>query len=601
MIIEALADVALREGLDAALSFPTSKKHVALRLNKSGTFTVEFKEDSPVHLPWAFNRTSGGRPNLLFDSEKRLRNAPGKKNKKGEVKMGIAHRDLSAELHSRWASKCPKHPAAVAVLNFFKRDMPALDLPKEYKDSSLVFYLKGDSRPICEIPEVYDAIAATLQEEFELEDCVSHYEDASQCVTRPHGKVSFRGLANPQALLGFNNDVTQAAGFSQGNRMLHAGMTYNTMRAYVGGLSYLSLNHALPTVPTMGGTLTYLGWSKTRHRMEELLKSLLKGCPKDTDARDWVALVRANLDDDTELLEDETPFYLLSVLCSNRIAVRGFHSMTVAELTKRLIAYFDDFSAITAKGPQRRVITPFGLLAPLLTPGMKQPSHPLVLVEGFYDALFTGSPYPQAMLLKAIKSFEEFVVDSAVKSNSQYPSTTTQVTMNAFMRREKNHMSDTLPENTNPFFVLGQLFAVFEDRNFRAKDEADRNMTSAQYKSFSHTPGRVLAILVERSEPHVAKLQSRRRYTQAKREWTHFQTLNTILGSKDVPMKTTPQERVWVARGRQHERQFLYEERILLKKQAEEKEEKAVADKKAKAENREAKLERSKKTKKKVA
>jgi len=581
MIIEALIDVAGREGLSDTLSPPGHGNHLALRLTKKGEARVEVRKDSPVRLPWSFNRTSGVRPNLLTESLKRLT----------ETK----HREASAALHARWAAKCSSHPAAQAVTRFFESPMPKLDIPKSLWGAPVVFYYGDDDRPICELPELYEAIAETLREEFPTASHPSHYDDETECVLVPHGKVKPTGLRNPQALVGFDKNSMWAAGFEKKQRMLHAGMSYTAMRQYVGGLTWVLQHRELRTPPTRGETLSYYGWAKTRHRLEERLQLFLAGCPKDTKLQDWIDQLHEMFDRDKELLEDQTPFYLLSLLCSNKIAVRDFQVTTVAELTSHLITFLDDFSIETSKGTQWVAVTPYWVLSQTLPPGgkSKKAAFPVSLVEAFYNAMFVGTRYPPVLLRAALSTCAEAITASAIPSNPQFPPTITQATLNAFISRQENTMDSKLPQDDNPFFVLGRLFGLYETRNFWTKTREEVNGTTRRFKRFCRHPGRVLPSLRERTEVHILKLTSQKSPRFVEREADLHKRLEQLLQGAPIPDRASLSDQNWIGRGRHAERSYLIEERKRKKAElAAKKEAKKEAEKKSKIEEARKRLER---------
>lgn len=541
-VIESLIRVGERENIDMALHFGAKPEHLAYHLDKKED-KLEHREECLVRIPWPVNRSSNPKPNLLFDSPQYWF--------KTEAK-----RKLAKGLHERWAALCPKHKAVKAVTSFFDEEPQTLDIPKKLAKLDVVFYFKG--KPVCEIPELWDGIDKTLRGEHTYVTYPSRYDGRDQCVVDMHGKLAFSKLDNPQSLLSYNKDVTQCLHIAHEQRMLHAGMSYEVMRLYVGGAEWLRVHRRLsvPSIST-GGGLNYCGWTEEPHRIEKVVKVILRG-NKDMTREEWLLWVVEHLDNDHDLFVDKTRYNVLSLWCKARIAIRGFHVMTVAELAQRLVTYLNDFSYTRGEVHKRALVTPWSVLQQLQYGN--DPS--LSVVERFYDAIFLGAMYPRELLPAVLSRYAERV--SAEQSH-----VLADATIHAFMKRptEKiKNMQNVHPDTSNnPLFLIGRLFAVLEARNFDAKDKGDKRVTiTHHFKRAWDDPAKVFPWLLALSERHAEKLEKRKHRSYRGKVNELFAATTEALSRQSVPAwpgRTTPEQKMLFVQGREYQRKIEWDER----------------------------------------
>ncbi len=559
-ILESLLRVAEREGIDTALHFGSKAEHMALHLDRGAM--VEHREKCPIRIPWPVNRTGiKPKPNLLFDSAKYL------------IVEGD-HRNASGALHKLWASRFVlQHAAVDAVMKFFGEPPPILEIPKKQSKLDLIFYFKG--KPICEIDEFRDAIDHVLRSNHTFVDRPGRFDEDPQCVLDTHGKISFVGLDNPQALLGFNQNVTWS-GSTKATRMLQTGMSYASMRLHIGGLEWLRIHRSLRVPSTSGGKLHYLAWTDQPHRLEPILSTILRGWPKDTTSEEWRTWIVEHLDRDKDLFTDTTRFNALSLLCGARIAIRGFHVMTVAQLAQRLLAYLTDFSFCNqASGSMiRAVASPYQVLKQVV-PG---DNFPLSVVERFFDAIFLGSAYPRELLPAALNRYADRISEGE-------SSVMAEATINAFRNRprdgrviwreipESPQMRNTMDvhhsTSSHPFFLAGRIFGVMETRNYAAKDRADQCSITRQFKRAWANPGKVFPHLLELSEAHARKLETRKHRAYRLKISDLFTEMLAALSSRTPPTwpgRASSEDKMIFAHGREYQRQI--ERGEMLQRQA---------------------------------
>lgn len=537
MILEALMRIYEREGLDEALHFAAKHKHVAIHLTKTGKYRKEIREGHPVRTPWPHSRTSNVRPNLLSDSHKYFGGQNLKKWK------GLK------EYHDRLAANAGEHPAIKAIQAFFKKG------PYGWEEDTLnkvpldyVFYF--EKTPVCEIPELYEAIRKTLREEFTYSETPCRFDD-NPCILDPHMKVNLAGMSNAQALLGFNKNVTWN-GVQDADKMLMAGMSYEAMRAYTGGLEWLHGNRTLPRIHIKDGDqITLLGWTESEHRIESVLRDILRGCPKDTPLQEHRDRVQSALDDDQDLFGDTTRFNLLMLLTGKRAAVRGFHVMTVAELAQRLVAYLDDFSVERDEVRVRTMTPPYAVLA------AGEPHYKITprRVESLYNSIFLGDPYPRFLDQVSIQGYLREVTKASSKDRDLFP----EAALHAIARR---HTQDNTEDNMtkynkkHPSYLAGRLFGAMEIRNEAAKDKGDKVSITAKFRHASINQMTVVSNLMRLTGFHQEKLESRKRRTMDETFSEIFDELDQALEEtgEELPKRATQREQFYFTMGRQAER-----------------------------------------------
>lgn len=538
MNLETVMRVYDREGLDEALHFGCKPQHIAVHLTKTGKYHFEVKEGSRVRCPWPFSRTGQIRPNLLADSHKSL----GGKDKDG--KSDLKKWAASEEFHRKFAAKLPKHPAMKALVAFFEKGPYLWDKPK-YEGAALdyVFYYGGG--PICEIPELYEVIRDTLREEFHYSAAPSRFDD-DPCILDCHMKLFLKGMSNAQTLLSYEKSVTWN-GVSKKDRMLQAGLSYQGHRRLMGGLEWLHRNRALPfNSVSSGDNVVLLGWTETPHRIEQVVKDILQGCPKGTPLRDFRERIRQALDEDSALFEDETPYHFLMFGTGSRIAVRGSFELTVAEVAKRMVTFLDDFS-IERGGVSYRLMPPVYAIFGRMPKRCKLTTH---RVDSFYRALLLGTPYPE--FIQAIAK-EGILALAETKDQDSFP----EAAFHAFCRRnmQQNKEEYMSTDKDQPCYIAGRIFGAMEHRAAAARDKGD------QKNSITKSLGRVmknprsLVREAKRSEHHRAKLIKRKQHSWDTLLTPLFEELdNSIEKTGEVlPSVANSKQQMQFLRGRHHE------------------------------------------------
>lgn len=471
-------------GLDMVFSFPTKAKHVAVHLSKTGKPTLEIKEESPVRTPWGHNRTSGARPNLLHESYNYL-GGFGEGNSKKEP-----YWNASAEYHERFAEHVTgSHPALKALLGFFKKGPYDFseELGKEEQALSMVFYFDGV--PICELPELEDAIRATHRAEFTYSgEYLSDYDD-NPCILDSHFKVHFPGMGQSQSLLGANKKATWN-GVTSHDKMAPMAMSYEAMAHYAGGLAWLSKNCCMPYIRGKekdSPEINALVWVEGGpHRIIDIYKKVFRGCPEGTKIKEHAEQVQKLLDN--ELFTDETKANVLLLLTGTRIAVRGYHVMTVAQLAERLVAYLDNFSVSRGSKTIRTMVTPWQLCSLGKFPVTTK------CVEQLYRAIFLGGPYPEALRKWALAEY--------TKDNDNL---LTEGVLNAFKGSDMEHPK-------HPSFQAGRLFAAYEYCCDIARDKGDRKnaitaLLHKVHRNQSYLYSRPVVWIVEKHKEKIKALK----------------------------------------------------------------------------------------------
>jgi len=404
-----------------------------------------------------------------------------------------------------------------AVRTFLEAgDFSALQADPRWPDlaaggANVSFKLRGDRGLVCERPALAPAIAAAALDPAEegaaLPWCLVSGERTAPARLHPNIKGVFGGQSSGTSLVAFNLDAFESHGWEKGD---NAPVGQKAAMAYALALNWLLERRERPVTHHREGETTFVFWPEKDHAAIEALFCETLGEVVADPAADGRAMKRT-LDAVRQgfrpLVDDKTAFYVLALAPNAaRLAVRSWHPTTVGAVARRMQEHFD---ALAITGLEEHSFPPLWRLLGTLAPkgDIKRLSTTLRsrLADEVLAAILDGTPYPATLLARAVERcrVESSVTPlraaliKAVLSRRPSPSDP-QV-------RELTVSLD--PENINPGYRLGRLFAVLEGIQYAAQGKLAATIRDRYYGAAMTSPRAVFVQLDRLKVAHLKKLR----------------------------------------------------------------------------------------------
>lgn len=371
------------------------------------------------------------------------------------------------------------------------------------------FRLAGDpGHLVCERTDVVRAILGSAKHRDETDRSFCSVLGRSDEPARLHAAI--KGVWGAQSsganIVSFNLDAFESLGRKQG---ANAAIGTEAAFTYTTALNYL-LRKGSPQRMQIGEASTVF-WSATPTPLETDFAALF-GTPSPDDpdrgtqaVRNLYAAVKngvyvPDVDRDTE-------FYVLGLSPNAaRIAVRFWHRATVAELAPAIVQHLQDLEIDHPDYlPEHQSI--FTLLNATALLGRSENVAPSLAGEVFQSAL-TGQPYPAALLQAAVRRLR-------AERDVGYPrAAVIKACLNRSIRHghldaKELHVSLD-PDNTDPGYRLGRLFAALERIQATAQPGINATIRDRYYGAASSAPSSVFPVLLRLKNHHLAKLDNPR-------------------------------------------------------------------------------------------
>jgi CRISPR-associated protein Csd1 len=574
MILQALVEYYERKASDpdsalAPAGFEWKEIPFVLELASDGNLVqvVDTREPQGKRLiarrflvPQSVKKTSGVAANLLWETAEYVLGLDLKKKPERAKQQRDA---FIARIES--LSSAAKNDAGLKALLAFLGQPSILEqrFPERFAElvetnPVLSFRLAGEANLIAERPVVRDSINLEDDGSKDSSDtsgfCLVNGRDDE--IERLHSSI--KGVWGAQSsganIVSFNLDAFNSFGKVQGD---NAPVGKSASFAYTTALNHLLGRDSRQRIQI--GDASTVFWSRDKSQLESDLVALFGESGKDNpdEGSQAVANLYAAIKNGVYVDDQKSNRFYVLGLAPNaaRIAIRFFHSGTVAEIAGNIKQHFDDLD-IERASFEKPHLSLFRLLVSIASLG-KADNIPPNLAGDFARAVLTASPYPATLLQAAIRRIR-------AEHEVTYPRA---ALIKAIVNRQLRHQSKTEFQptsdkeltvsldltNTNTGYRLGRLFAVLERAQERANPGLNATIRDRYYGAAASTPVAVFSNLMRLKNHHVAKLEN-------KGEAVNLEKLigEVVDGISDFPAHLTLADQGRFAVGYYHQRQSFY-------------------------------------------
>ncbi len=513
---------------------------------------------------------SGLNPGFLWDNPPYLLGYSADRDAKKvarAVRSFEAFRDrhLAAEV----AVSCAEFSAVCAFLRGWT---PPRTTPAPFLDDLTggfgVFQIQGRPGYVHELPAVrrhWESLGS--KEEVVSAQCLVTGEVAP--IARLH-EPKIKGVAGAQssgaAIVSFNDPAYESYGREQS---FNAPVAASAVRRYCTALNALLAGS--PQRPaqrlTLGDT-TIVFWTARHTALEDLFADAFGGIPPaGEDAQDesrlskvrqFLSALRAGGGRFAPEGDDpSTPFYLLGLAPNAaRLSVRFWQVSTLGDLAARLAAHYEALRlereyGDDAKRPDPEFPTIRDLLdqtAAVRKDGLDRDTIPPLLGGALLRAVLTGGPYPHTFASAIIRRIRadgrlNYLRCAALKAF-----------LSRLNRTQPSPAMSLDPDNTQPSYLLGRLFAALEKTQQDALGDINAGIRERYYGAASATPSAVFARLLRTYQHHLAKLETPHRIAREKL----VGQIQSGLPAKPYPSFLSLEDQTLFALGYYHQRQAFF-------------------------------------------
>lgn len=365
---------------------------------------------------------------------------------------------------------------------------------------NMSFMLAGDTGLVCERPAIVSALKSTASNSPTIH-CLVTDAEGPLAVLHPSIKGVRGAQSSGASLVSFNLSAFTSHGWEQG---CNAPVSERAAIAYTAALNRL-LARDNDSHHFIEGDTSFVFWAQFPTPLEEQFGGCF-GKPepeKDPDGKPvWRSFdqVRSGLRD---LADDPTPFYVLGLAPNAaRIAVRSWTEGTAAQLATRIQRHFDDLMIVGLDkegAPPPSVKRILGAAARAHDPKTLPESLYGVLAADLVRAALEGIPYPATLLARSVERCRAEQSVSIIRAA---------VIKAVLIRRNKETITMALdPNNTNPGYLLGRLFAVLENIQKAANPGINTTIRDRYFGAASAAPRSVFVELMRLKNAHLKKVK----------------------------------------------------------------------------------------------
>ena len=471
--------------------------------------------DPLLQVPEVFKRSSGVRPNFLYDGSSYFFGV----DNKGNPKRSIQCFEAARTFHHQLLDGCDS-PVAQGVLKFFDSWQPdkAEENPvfQQNRDaivgaSGLVFAVNGQEAQ--QNPEIrrrwMDYKKEGGGENSEKGQCLVTGKVAEIALTHPNIKGVRDSQSMGAALVSFNAKSVESFGHD-GEQGMNAPVSEYAAFAYTTALNQLLRDGN----SIFCGDTTVVFWAQSAEPLyQQVYMNFLNPSGTGENKEDTVKAVLEKIlqgmaaDVDGITLSPDEPFYVLGLAPNAaRLSVRFFWQNTFGVTLKHLQNHQDRLKIVRPAWEKDRgaYLPLWRLLKESVNPNATKKQALPLLAGSLLRSILQDAPYPEAM-------YRQFLLRIKAESGDAKISYPRAAFVKAYLL--KNHQEKwggeiTMNVNENckavPY-VLGRMFAVLEGLQ-QDSSEVSATIKDRYFNAACATPGAVFPVLLKLANAHLNKL-----------------------------------------------------------------------------------------------
>ena len=468
--------------------------------------------DSLLQVPEVFKRSSGVRPNFLYDNSSYFFGVDGK----GKPKRSLQCFEASRAFHHQLLDGCDS-PVARGILKFFDSWQPekAEENPvfQQNQDaivgaSGLVFAVNGqEAQQDPEIRRRWQDYKQGGEKEGETGQCLVTGKVAEIALIHPNIKNVRGAQSSGAALVSFNALSLESFGHAD-DQGLNAPVSEYAAFAYTTALNQLIREGN----SLLCGDTTVVFWAQSAEPLyQQVYMNFLNPSGTGENREQTVKAVLDKMlqgvaaDVDGITLSPDEPFYVLGLAPNAaRLSVRFFWQNTFGVTLQHLQKHQKRLEIVQPSWEQASFLPLWRLLKESVNPNATKSQASPLLAGSLLRSILQDTPYPEAM-------YRQFLLRIKADSGDGKISYPRAAFVKAYLL--KNHQEKwggeiTMNVNENckavPY-VLGRMFAVLEGLQ-QDSSEVSATIKDRYFNAACATPGAVFPVLLKLANAHLNKL-----------------------------------------------------------------------------------------------
>jgi CRISPR-associated protein Csd1 len=436
-----------------------------------------------------------------------------------------------------------------------------------------IFQIRGQKKPVHELPAVQKwwIRSNSEAEPGAAAQCLLTGEIAPIAVLHPKIKGIKGSQSAGASIVSFNATAYESYG-KDGQQGLNAPVSETAAFRYGTALnSLLSGPNAKKHRINIGGTATVF-WTEEPSVIEDCLADLFSSGSEvpaevqDESRRSQIQRLLEAIRSGTkfqELGDPSTPFHILGLAPNAaRLSIRFYHRSTIADLIAKLhshqecmeITHFPsepEFPSIGQILHQIKILHRSEEDGKIKWKEGKEGSDKAISLIGgsLTRAIINGSNYPEALFAGIIRRITTEKRVSYLRA----------AMLKAILIRNYNQNIPTMldPDNTDPAYLLGRLFAVLEKTQDDALGNLNTGIRDRFYSAASATPVSVFPRLIRTYQHHLSKLNGGAKVNRDKL----VQEILASISSEGFPSQLSLKKQGIFAIGYYHQRKDFFTKR----------------------------------------
>lgn len=324
--------------------------------------------------------------------------------------------------------------------------------------------------------------------------CIATGELADTLDTTDKIKGVPGGLAVGTNLISFDKDSFCSFGLEQAQNAALSAPAELKIRSALNRLIEISQSQRL----VFDGRTIHLHWSRQELDFDpiDLLAS--------ADENEVAALLNSVRQGEQICGIDTNAYYAMSLSANGaRVVVRDWLESTVPEVSRNVADWFSDLAIAHPDGLSTKRDFKFGALLYGMVASEIEELPPGIPTQLFYCALRGRTvPIPDSALAAALRRQQ---LDQDNKLNPARMALI-KACLNRSLKKDSETMTEHLnPDSSNPAYLCGQLFAVFDRLQYLALGGVNAGVVDRYYASASVTPALVMGRLFRNAQFHLSK------------------------------------------------------------------------------------------------